>query len=64
MICVLDPPSVEMTPDSEFLQVKLGEEMQISCTASGVPAPIITWRSKVNNLCIKIHITKFKFYGP
>ncbi|KAL1516111.1 hypothetical protein ABEB36_000034 [Hypothenemus hampei] len=47
---VLHPPSVEPFPKSGFLQVKLGERVQISCQANGVPYPLITWLSKGEEL--------------
>jgi hypothetical protein len=43
----IDPPSVEPFPPNGFLQVKLGEEVRMSCKGSGVPYPIITWTTKV-----------------
>ncbi|EFA00901.2 limbic system-associated membrane protein isoform X2 [Tribolium castaneum] len=43
---VLHPPSVEPFPPTGFLQVKLGEEVRMSCKGSGVPYPIITWYTK------------------
>lgn len=46
----IDPPSVEPFPPNGFLQVKLGEEVRISCKGSGVPYPIITWYTKVDCL--------------
>lgn len=42
-----DSPSVQPFPASGFLQVKLGEEVRMSCKGSGVPYPIISWASKV-----------------
>ncbi|KAG5892024.1 hypothetical protein JTB14_024464 [Gonioctena quinquepunctata] len=47
---VLHPPSVEPFPPNGFLQVKLGEEVRISCKGGGVPYPIITWSSKGEEL--------------
>ncbi|XP_017775167.1 PREDICTED: limbic system-associated membrane protein-like isoform X2 [Nicrophorus vespilloides] len=43
---VLHAPSVEPDPINGFLEVKLGEEVRMSCKASGVPHPIISWTSK------------------
>ncbi|ENN79006.1 hypothetical protein HUJ04_003526 [Dendroctonus ponderosae] len=52
---VLHPPSVEPFPLTGFLQVKLGEEVRISCKGSGVPYPIITWISKGEELKLLDH---------
>ncbi|XP_066151263.1 limbic system-associated membrane protein-like [Euwallacea fornicatus] len=52
---VLHPPYVESFPGSGFLQVKLGEEVRMSCTGSGVPYPIITWTSKGEELKLLNH---------
>ncbi|GLV43887.1 wrapper [Carabus blaptoides fortunei] len=43
---VQESPTVEANPSSGFLQVKLGEEVNMSCSASGVPYPLMTWKSK------------------
>lgn len=43
---VQESPTVESNPSSGFLQVKLGEEVKMSCSASGVPYPLMTWTSK------------------
>lgn len=43
-----DPPSVETIPASGELEVDLGERVYMQCVAKGVPAPIISWRTKVN----------------
>ncbi|XP_074028174.1 opioid-binding protein/cell adhesion molecule homolog isoform X2 [Leptinotarsa decemlineata] len=47
---VLHSPSVEPFPPTGFLQVKLGEEVRMSCRGGGVPYPIITWSSKGEEL--------------
>ncbi|CAG9764102.1 unnamed protein product [Ceutorhynchus assimilis] len=52
---VLHSPSVEPFPITGFLQVKLGEEVRMSCRASGVPYPIITWTSKGEELKLLDH---------
>lgn len=43
----LDHPLVKPDPPSGFLEVKLGEEVKMSCKASGVPKPIVTWKHNV-----------------
>ncbi|XP_076264873.1 neurotrimin-like [Rhynchophorus ferrugineus] len=52
---VLHPPSVEPFPLSGFLQVKLGEEVRMSCKADGVPYPLISWSSKGEELRLLDH---------
>lgn len=42
-----DPPSAETTPASGELEVNLGERVEMQCVTKGVPAPIISWRTKV-----------------
>lgn len=54
LMIFLDPPSVEPFPINGFLQVKLGEEVRMSCRGSGVPYPLITWASKVFNTSLEI----------
>lgn len=48
--CILDPPSVLPDPITGFLEVKLREEVRMSCKADGVPYPIITWLYEVNHI--------------
>lgn len=43
---VMYPPSVETVPASGELEVNLGERVEMQCVTKGVPAPIITWRTK------------------
>ncbi|CAL1674957.1 unnamed protein product [Lasius platythorax] len=43
---VMYPPSVETIPASGELEVNLGERVVMQCVAKGVPAPIISWRTK------------------
>ncbi|XP_044766457.1 neogenin-like isoform X2 [Coccinella septempunctata] len=56
-----DPPSVSPFPPTGFLQVKLGEEVRISCTPSGVPYPIITWNFQNEELKLLDHREMLKF---
>lgn len=42
-----DPPSAETVPESGELEVNLGERVEMQCVTKGVPAPIISWRTKV-----------------
>lgn len=42
-----DPPSAETMPASGELEVNLGERVEMQCVTKGVPAPIISWRTKV-----------------
>ncbi|CAG9855771.1 unnamed protein product [Phyllotreta striolata] len=58
---VLHSPSVEPFPSNGFLQVKLGEEVRISCKAEGVPYPMITWTSKGEELKLIDHREILKF---
>lgn len=47
--CVMctDPPSIETVPASGELEVNLEEEVNMQCVAKGVPAPNISWETKV-----------------
>lgn len=38
---------MEPYPKNGFLEVKLGEEVRMSCRSDGVPHPIITWSFNV-----------------
>ncbi|XP_045462207.1 opioid-binding protein/cell adhesion molecule homolog isoform X2 [Harmonia axyridis] len=58
---VMHPPSVSPFPPTGFLQVKLGEEVRISCTPSGVPYPIITWNFQDEELELMDHREMLKF---
>ncbi|KAJ8940661.1 hypothetical protein NQ314_010637 [Rhamnusium bicolor] len=58
---VLHSPSVEPFPPTGFLQVKLGEEVRMSCKGGGVPYPIITWFSKGEELKLLDHREILKF---
>ncbi|PNF43799.1 hypothetical protein B7P43_G09751 [Cryptotermes secundus] len=43
---VLYPPSVTPIPEEGLLEVQLGEEVVMGCSASGVPHPIVTWSNE------------------
>lgn len=43
---VMYPPSAETVPASGELEVNLGEKVEMQCVTKGVPAPIISWRTK------------------
>ncbi|XP_018567647.1 limbic system-associated membrane protein-like [Anoplophora glabripennis] len=58
---VLHSPSVEPFPSTGFLQVKLGEDVRMSCKGSGVPYPIISWASKGEELKLLDHREVLKF---
>uniref|UniRef100_A0A6P7FID7 Hemicentin-1-like n=1 Tax=Diabrotica virgifera virgifera TaxID=50390 RepID=A0A6P7FID7_DIAVI len=59
---VLHSPSVEPFPPTGFLQVRLGEEVRMSCKGEGIPYPIITWSSKVSVLPFKFyHLISLRF---
>ncbi|XP_030752810.1 neurotrimin-like [Sitophilus oryzae] len=60
---VLHPPSVEPFPLTGFLQVKLGEEVRMSCKADGVPYPLITWTRKGEELKLLDHRELLIFTG-
>ncbi|KAK9891396.1 hypothetical protein WA026_014636 [Henosepilachna vigintioctopunctata] len=58
---VMHPPSVSPFPPTGFLQVKLGEEVRISCTPSGVPYPIVSWNFQNEELKLIDHREMLKF---
>ncbi|KAL3283935.1 hypothetical protein HHI36_018103 [Cryptolaemus montrouzieri] len=58
---VMHPPAVSPFPPTGFLQVKLGEEVRISCTTSGVPYPIISWNFQDEELKLIDHREMLKF---
>ncbi|XP_056630732.1 limbic system-associated membrane protein-like [Diorhabda sublineata] len=58
---VMHPPSVEPFPPNGFLQVKLGEEVKISCKGEGIPYPIITWTVKGEEMKLINHREILKF---
>ncbi|XP_072398767.1 limbic system-associated membrane protein-like [Diabrotica undecimpunctata] len=58
---VLHSPSVEPFPPTGFLQVRLGEEVRMSCKGEGIPYPIITWSSKGEELKLIDHREILKF---
>ncbi|XP_071641153.1 neurotrimin [Temnothorax longispinosus] len=43
---VMYPPSAETVPATGELEVNLGERVEMQCVTKGVPAPIISWRTK------------------
>ena len=49
LLFLTDPPRVFPIPSSGYLEVDLGDEVQIGCMATGVPPPVVTWRTKVRN---------------
>ena len=40
---VRDPPSIKLRPEDEYMK-SVGEKVTFPCSASGSPAPTITWR--------------------
>lgn len=46
-VVLSDPPSVTPIPEEGLLEVQLGEEVVMGCSASGVPHPIVTWSNEV-----------------
>nr|CAH7752768.1 unnamed protein product [Callosobruchus chinensis] len=58
---VLNSPSVEPYPPTGFLQVRLGEEVRMSCKGTGVPYPIITWYYKGEEMQLLDHRELLKF---
>ncbi|KAL6265333.1 hypothetical protein P5V15_002134 [Pogonomyrmex californicus] len=43
---VMYPPSVKTVPESGELEVNLGDRVEMQCVTKGVPAPVISWRTK------------------
>lgn len=48
LVIYTDPPLVFPSPPEGFLEVVLGEMVEIGCSSVGVPPPTITWRTKVS----------------
>lgn len=48
LFLILDHPYVQPDPESGFLEVKLAEEVKMSCKTGGVPKPIVTWKHNVH----------------
>lgn len=42
-IRVIEPPTIEVEPSQEVLSVTEGDEVKITCTASGFPNPTVRW---------------------
>ena len=40
---VRDPPTIKLRPEDEYMK-SVGEKVTFPCSASGSPAPTITWR--------------------
>ncbi|KAJ9599429.1 hypothetical protein L9F63_010098 [Diploptera punctata] len=40
---VLSPPSIITIPENGLIEVKLGDEVEMGCKATGVPHPVVTW---------------------
>ncbi|KYM96405.1 Tyrosine-protein kinase-like 7 [Cyphomyrmex costatus] len=55
------PPSVETLPESGELEVDLNKEVIMQCVAKGVPAPIISWRTKGREIPLKDNRSILKF---
>ncbi|XP_023290157.1 limbic system-associated membrane protein isoform X2 [Orussus abietinus] len=55
------PPSVHTIPESGELEVNMGENVEMSCVAEGVPFPIITWRSKGEDMHLLDHRARLQF---
>ncbi|CAH1395845.1 unnamed protein product [Nezara viridula] len=45
-IQVIFPPKVKMLPETETVDVELHQEITLTCTATGVPTPMINWTFK------------------
>ncbi|XP_019877111.1 limbic system-associated membrane protein [Aethina tumida] len=58
---VLHAPSVEPFPPNGFLEVRLGEEVRMSCKGGGVPYPIINWYFQGEELKLLDHREMLKF---
>ncbi|CAH1998062.1 unnamed protein product [Acanthoscelides obtectus] len=58
---VLHSPSVDPYPPTGFLQVRLGEEVRMSCKGTGVPYPIITWHYQGEEMQLLDHRELLKF---
>lgn len=57
---IADPPSVETVPASGELEINLGETVDMQCVAKGVPAPVISWRTKVIDIPGTVHADDVK----
>ncbi|XP_022920278.2 neogenin isoform X1 [Onthophagus taurus] len=67
---VLQPPVILPQPPSRYLEVKLGDEVEMGCITGGVPAPIVSWTHNgeplqlINNRNIlKFNVSERHFAG-
>ncbi|XP_048514150.1 limbic system-associated membrane protein-like isoform X1 [Athalia rosae] len=60
---VMYPPSVHPVPESGELEVAMGDEVDMACVAKGVPTPIISWRSKGEDLLLIDDRPRLRFHA-
>jgi len=58
-----DPPSVETVPASGELEINLGETADMQCVAKGVPAPVISWMTKVIDIPGTVYADDIKLFA-
>lgn len=51
--CIAVPPNVSVQPN-EVTVVK-GEHVRLTCTATGVPLPVVSWYSPIRELVLRNH---------
>ncbi|XP_015513648.2 neural cell adhesion molecule 1 [Neodiprion lecontei] len=60
---VMYPPSVHPVPESGELEVAMGDEVDMACVAKGIPTPIISWRSKGEDLLLRDDRPRLRFHA-
>ncbi|XP_076236318.1 neurotrimin [Calliopsis andreniformis] len=60
---VMYPPTVQPVPESGKLEVNLGEEVDISCVAKGVPVPFIYWKHKDEDMPFPYARPRLRFHA-
>ncbi len=43
MLLIVDPATITFRSGNEIVEADLGTELPLTCNATGVPAPVITW---------------------
>ncbi|XP_026324600.1 roundabout homolog 3-like [Hyposmocoma kahamanoa] len=58
---VLTSPTIRTVPADGFVEVRVGEFVNIGCETSGNPDPVVTWRKNGEEMPLLSHRDRFKF---